>query len=401
MKILFAIVIIAIISIIGSRLTFLNRRIPMGFRNIFLTGTEYILIGVLLGGMGLNILDQEALIKLEPFLLFGLCWVGFLFGLQFEVRQLRNLPRFYFSITAIQAFITFSIVTVFIYLAFRKFSLLPESILFMASITLGSTACCTAQSSLAIVSRNYRIKNRGLLDLMRYISSVDGLFALFFFAAALCIIPGGELAGFNFIKSIKWLLLSATMGFVPALIFILLNRTKFSQQEFMVFMIGCIMFCGGLAYEIHHSPLVSGFICGIITANFCRQRLRALSSVIHAEKSIYIILLLLIGAGWIIKPDYSLILTLVYFIIRVLGKIIGTFFATRIFKPIYNVPAGLGLGLISEGGLAIAIIINFKLLYPSVGDSIVTIIIISVFVNEFISPKLILSQFDEAERVLS
>ncbi len=349
--------------------------------------------------MGLEVLDAETLKMLETFLIFGLSWIGFLFGLQFEFRQLKNLPKFYFSITAVQAFVTFSAVTAAMYLIIDKFVSLPESILFMAAITLGSTASCTAQSALAIVSRNYWFKNRTLLGLMRYISSVDGLFALCFFAVALCIIPGGDVEKFNFIKSIKWLLISATTALVPAVVLILLSRTRFTQQEYLVFLIGTIMFCGGLFYKIHHSPLVAGLICGIITANFCPHRIRALSVVIHAEKSIYIILLLMLGAAWQFSMDYSLVIAGIYFFVRTSGKLIGTFAATRIFKPEYTVPAGLGLGLISEGGLAVAIIINFKLLYPSFSDFLITILILSLFINELLSPKLILAQFSEFEPV--
>lgn len=399
MKFLIAIVIIVAISLIGSRLTFLDRRLPMGFRSLLLTGTEYIFIGVLLGGMGLNVLDPDSLFMLQPFLLFGLCYIGFLFGLQFEIKRLKELPHFYFSITAIQAIITFLIVAIPTYLILKRITSLPEIVLLMASITLGSTACCTAQSALAIVTRNYRIKNRGLQRLMLYISSVDGLFALIFFAAALCIIPGGEIKTFSFFESARWLLVTIIMGVVPAFVLILLSRTKFTQQEYFIFLIGTIMFCGGLAYKIHHSPLVSGLICGIITANYCRYRTRALMTVIHAEKSIYIILLLLLGASWHFRIDYSLIVLFVYFLFRVFGKSLGAWTATRLFKPVFHVPRGLGFSLISEGGLAVAIIINFKLLYPAIGDPLITIIIISVLINEFLSPRWILAQFDKAERL--
>jgi hypothetical protein len=398
-KLLLAIALIALISIIGSRLTFLNRNLPLGFRNILLTGTEYIFIGVILGGLLFNVLDRDTMKKMEPFLLFGLSWIGVLFGLQFEVRQIKTLPRYYFSISAVQSFVTFLTIAISMYLVLGTFSLFPESFLFIAAITLGSTASCTAQSALAIVNQNYRIKNRGLLYLMRYISSVDGLFALGFFSIALCIFPGGEISDFNFLKSIRWLFFSVLMGVIPALILISLNRMKFSQQEFILFMIGTIMFCGGLSYQIHHSPLVSGLLCGIITANFCRHRIRALSVVIHAEKSIYIILLLMIGASWHFKVDYSLIITGVYFLIRLFGKYIGAFMATKLFKPVYNVPSTFGLGLISEGGLAIAIIINFQLLYPSIADSLITIIILSVFVNELLAPRFILAQFDKPDPI--
>ena len=230
MKLLLAIIILIFISILGSRLTFFNRKFFLGFRSILLTGTEYVFIGVLLGSMGLNILDSDALKKLEPFLIFGLCWIGFLFGLQFKVRQLKNLPGFYFLISAIQAIVTFLLVAFVFYLIYKQYSLAPASVLLLMVVTLGSASCCTAQSALAIVSHNYKFKDKRLLDLLRYVSGIDGFYALCFFAVAMSIFPGGEITHFDFLKSVEWLFVSSVMGIVPALIFISLSRIRFSNH---------------------------------------------------------------------------------------------------------------------------------------------------------------------------
>lgn len=400
MKLLLTIVIMLVISVLGSRFTFLNRRLSLGFRNILFTGTEYIFIGVLLGGMGLNVLDAGALKKMEPFLIIGLCWVGFLFGLQFKVRQLKTLPRFYFSISAIQAVVTFLLVSVFMYFILKRQLVLQGTVLIMVTLTLGSSSSCTAQSALAIVGQNYKFKNRRLLDLMRYISGIDGFYALFFFAAAMSIFPGGKIAAFNLTASLKWLLISVIMGIIPALIFISLSRTRFSSREFFVFLIGTLIFCGGLAYQIRYSPLITGLVCGVFTANFSRHRLRALSEILHAEKSIYIILLFLLGAGWNFKADYILLVTGIYITTRIFGKFIGAYIGAKIFKPGFHVPFTIGFGLMSEGGHAVAIIMNFKLLYPTIADPLITIVILSVIFNELVSPWFILSQFDKNERTL-
>ncbi len=398
MKLLIAIVILSGIALIGSRVTFLNRRLPMGFRHILFTGTEYIFIGVLLGSMGLNLLDSETLLELDSILLFGLAWIGFLYGLQFEIRLLRNLPRYYFSITTIQSVITFLITGSTLYLLMSLLMDLPGNVIISSAITLGATASCTAQSAIAIVNQNYRIENRGLLELMRYISSVDGLFALFFFALALSIFPFGTAGtGGELINSLKWLAVSVLIGMIPGIVLIILSRIRFVQQEYLLYLIGTILFCGGMAQQLYYSPLLSGLICGFVTANFCRHRLRALQIVVQAEKSIYILLLLIIGALWQFKADISLGIGVAYFLIRIMGKLTGGFVGTRVFKPLYRVPPQIGLGLISEGGLVIAIILNFRFIYPSIADSLTTVVIISVFISEFVSPRLILFQFKREE----
>ncbi|MGM0383160.1 MAG: cation:proton antiporter [Thermodesulfobacteriota bacterium] len=397
MKLLLFIVIIVAIAIAGSRITFLNRKLPLGFRSIIFTGSEYIFIGVLLGGMGLNLVDAKSLKNLEPFLIFGLSWIGFLFGLQFNFRNLNTLHGFFFSVSAIQAAFTFTVTTAALYIAFKYFTPLPDKLIIIMALTLGSAACCTAQSSLGVVNDNYKFKNRKLFSLLQYISGIDGLFALFFLSLTTCIFPYVTNTGFNLTNSLQCFFLSIGIGIIPALILVILSKAKFSQQEFIVFIVGVVLFGGGLAIKTHNSPLLIGFICGIITANFCRHRLRALETAVRSEKSIYIIILIILGAGWTLKFNFILVITGIYFAVRILGKTVGTFAATRSFKADFNIPPTVGLGLIAEGGLAVAIIINFSFLYPSLSDYLVTIIILSMFINEIISPKLVLLQFDSPE----
>lgn len=394
MKLLLSIVIIVVIAIVGSRLTFLNRRLPLGFRNIIFTGIEYIFLGMLLGKTGLNILDFRSLNNLEPMLIFGLSIIGFLFGLQFEFRGLRNLPRFFFSISAVQAIVAFIIITPTLYFSLRALFAFPHEIILIMALTLGSAACCTAQSALAIVNNNYKVKNRKFFSLLRYIASIDGLFALCFFSLAVSILTTATSEKFSLIGSLKWFLLSLAIGIMCALLLVILTNTRFTRQEFVVFLIGIVLFTGGLSIKTGSSPLVIGFICGFVYANLSKHRLRALAAIVHSERSIYIIMLIIIGAGWTPMFGNILIITCIYFGVRVIAKMTGTFAATRVFKSASKVPAAAGIGLLSEGGFAVAIIINFSLLYPSLSDYLVTVIIVSMFVNELLSPRLILSLFE-------
>ncbi len=188
----------------------------------------------------------------------------------------------------------------------------------------------------------------------------------------------------------QWFFATLLMAGAPALILVILSRTRLVRQEFPLFLVGAVMLCAGMAHTIHHTPLISGMICGVLVANFSRHRLRALAVVMPSEKPIYIILLLIIGAGWQLSFDYTLVVMAAYFGLRLLGKLVGLRLATLAFRPQYQVPGRLGLGLVSEGGLAIAIIVSYRLLHDSmVSDALVTIIIFSVLLGELIGPRLI------------
>lgn len=393
-RLLLAIVIIAVTAILGSRIISRGRRLPLGLDHLLVSGTSYIFIGLALGPLGLDVLDRPTLGQLQPALLFALAWIGFLFGLQFEVRQLKRLPRFYFSITAIQALVTFTVVTLPIYwlLQWHYRSSSPLFLLAQAVI-LGSAACCSAQAALAIAAQMPGVGNRPLLRLLRYVSSVDGLFGLSFFTFAVLVMGGaaGGGAGSPAVAVVQWFTATLLMAGAPALILIVLSRTRLVRQEFPLFLMGSVMLCAGMAHTVHHTPLISGVLCGVLVANFSRHRLRALAVVMPSEKPIYIILLLIIGADWRLTFDFSLVVLAAYFILRLLGKLAGLRLATRVFRPQFPVPGLLGLGLVSEGGLAIAIIVSYRLLHSSaVSDALVTIIIISVLIGELIGPRLIL-----------
>ena len=131
-------------------------------------------------------------------------------------------------------------------------------------------------------------------------------------------------------------------------------------------------------------------LLGVLVANFSRHRLRALAVVMPSEKPIYIIMLLIIGAGWRVSLDFTLVVLAAYFWLRLLGKLLGLRLGTRAFRPPYPVPGLRGLGLVSEGGLAIAIIVSYRLLQnTAVSDALVTVIIFSVLLGELIGPRLI------------
>ncbi|MEN8221726.1 MAG: hypothetical protein ABFR36_00595 [Acidobacteriota bacterium] len=395
MKFLIAIAIIAGIALIGSRITFLKREFGLGIKNIFITGIEYILIGLFLGGSFLKILDTDTITKFQPFLIFGLTWVGYLYGMQFEIKLVRTLPKKFFSITAIQAIITFIVLSLSMFAFFFFIHRLPGNTAAILSIILGITALSTAQSALAILNKNFKFKDQRLCDLLRYIAGVDGLFAMFLFAVFLAFTNPVTGTPASAGSVLKWIGLTAFTGFIPALIFLLMNKTGYRHGDFLLLLTGIIAFTGGMSYQLGLSPLISGLIAGIALANTCKFRVRALNFLSEGEKPIYILMLIILGAGWDLDHRISLAGVILFIIFRTAGKVIGNFIAAKSFRSAFRIPPGIGFSLLSKGGISFGIIINFKIIYPELSDQIIYIILISAFFFELISPRLILSFFQE------
>lgn len=395
MKFLIAIAIIAGIALIGSRITFLKKQFGLGIKNIFFTGTEYILLGLLLGSGFLNILDTETIFKFRPFLVFGLGWVGFLYGIQFEIKRVRDLPKKFFSITAIQALITFFLVSSSMFVLFYIRGALTVEKALITAIVLGITALSTAQSALAIVNKNFKFRDQRLIDLLRYIAGVDGLFAMVFFALFLAFTDPVFIGFSSLLSAAKWVGLTIFTAFIPTLIFLLMNRTRYKHQDFLLVLTGVIALTSGMASYLGLSPLLSGLLTGVALANTCKYRIRALNFLGEGEKPIYILMLIIMGAGWDITGSISISAVIIFIIFRTLGKVFGNFAAVKSFRSTFPIPSGLGFALLSNGGISFGIIINFMILYPGLSNHILYVVLISAFFFELISPRLIIGFFKE------
>ncbi len=393
MKLILTIILVMLIAIIGSEYTFIRKRIPLGTRHILLTGTEFIFIGFLLGPTFLNILDSVTIRSLHPLLSFGLGWIGFLFGLQFDFSKIKILPHNYFSITLLQAFVTLTFIFfiffgIFIYIFNQSIN---EA--FIYALTLASAGACTGQASMAIVHRDFKIPSRGLMNLFRYIASVDALVSIFIFGLALCYSKSNTVnsISLNHLDSFMWLGLSITLGLIMGIIFHLLTYVRLNQDELILIIIGVVTFSAGVGLYLRLSPLLINFFMGIFIANSTHRNVRVFEIMIRAEKSIYILLVLLAGATWQPVSMGSVGLIFSYIISRGLGKLFGGYITSKLSPTGFHIPPYFGLGLLSQGGIAIAIIINFQLIHNEFPvNLILTIVIFGALINELISPSFVL-----------
>ncbi len=397
MKFLLSLIVLMIITFAGTKFFSGKKDLSLGIKNIFFTGLEYIIVGFILGPVIFNILDGDSIVKFEPFTVFGLTWIGFLFGIQFEFKQLKKLPKKFFSITIVQGIFTF--ISVFLAINFIPplFLKSQKTDILISALILGSISVSTAPSALSIVNKNFRFRNRKLFDLLRYISSVDSLLSIIIFSFLVSYLVNNNFPGISILLFAEWILITILIGVIPAFFFSFILKLSKKHYDFIAILIGIIAFTGGLAFHFNHSSLVSGFFGGIILANLCRKRVDAIIFLQEAEKSIYILILLLLGASLDLSVSFIFIFFAIFFLFRVFGKFTGNFIAIKLFPANFSIPNTVGLALLSEGGIGFAILIDFHLLFPQYGKIAIVIVLLSAAITELISPKLILSQFSKKD----
>ncbi len=149
-----------------------------------------------------------------------------------------------------------------------------------------------------------------------------------------------------------------------------------------------VAFSGGIALYFRLSPLFINMIMGLVAANLPGSKNRIFNLLTHLEKPFYIVFLVLAGAAWQLGSPWAFLGALAYLLARFVGKLCGGALAARMVKPRHTFPKNLGMGMISQGGMVIAMVISYQQLHASqISHIIVTMVLIGVLLSELLGSE--------------
>jgi hypothetical protein len=388
MKLVLAVALLTALAFVGSRVSFIGLLLARierlsGIRHLLLTGTEFVLVGLLLGShVGVGVLDAAILTGLAPCFGLGLAWIGLLFGIQWDLRRLPPQTRALIPAAILQAVLTGAIVTGGTVTLLQWYLGWDTATAWVAALSLGAAAAGTAG-----VPASFRsVSNGGLSRLLRTIADVDGLVPILAFGLVCCLplLHDGDP------RFWLWLSSSVGLGLVVGLLVTALGAYRLSEDDLLVVLLGAVLLGGGTALLLSLSPLLVNAVAGVLIANLARRRtcsaVRRL--LLEGDRAVYILFLLLAGALW--NPDglEALGLALLYVVVRIFGKWLGAGWALRHWLPATHT-RHVGLGLVSHDGLAVAIAVNLRLLTATpMADLVTTVVLVGVIVNELLAPLL-------------
>lgn len=388
MSALYAFGLLILLAFLGTR--FLVRKKSLSALNyLFLSGFVYIFLGLYLGHHGLNILSSQVLEALDPLISLGLGWIGFLFGFQLERKYLKRFSKKAVGLSVFKSlFVFLSVFGVMLFFVVRLFAEQPPYLLFgmaLAFALLGTVNSPTLLNAAAFV-----LPARGdYFYLARFLTSVSGFWG---------IVGLSLLFSFWYFPLIdtpvviRGALVLSVSTLVPALIGVLfhfLTRAKASEQEILVYVLGLVFFVSGAAFYFNLSPLYVSMIMGIVFSNLTRIHERLYPLLLSTEKPIYIIFLILIGALWDFRLDWSIALLVVVFVlVRIVGYTLPLPLCRLILKYPNPLPPVYGLSFLSFGGIGVAVAVSLKLAYPmELTDVFLSISLLAIIINELLGPK--------------
>ncbi len=355
---------LALIALVGARLTFGAREVPLGPRIFVAIGGPFPFLGFALGPHVAGLLTPAMLGQLTPLVALGLGWIGVLFGLQLDRSHLRLFPLRYLGLAWLQALVAFALVFAVGYAALAR-RLAPG--LDAVVTAAAATACVSTPAAIALISNTYRARGP-VTRLLFYVGSLDaavGIAILGLVHAAYDTGPFGR----GVLSAPERFLMSIVLGVLFGVLFLSLTRIRPNTQELVLLLIGLVLFAAGTAVYLGLAPLFVAMIAGAVIGNLSPMRRRIYAALAAWEKPIYIMTLVLAGAllrfpSWWIVP-----LVLAYTAARVSAKWVAGLLVARLGGAEARVPRDFGLGLAPQGGLSLAMAISFILIYvPSVSE---------------------------------
>lgn len=370
------------------------------------TGIMFLVLGAFIGPRGLNLLDPHVLDGLGPIVILGLGWIGFLYGTNLEYRALRRFDPRLFATAVGESLTTMVLTLLALAVAVKYF--FQAALDWQALWIAAAAAAGTAPASLFML-RTYLPIRGPTYDLLRFCASIDDL-------------PG--IIGLGIVFSISrplvfssvvlstmiWLVFQVFLGILAGLLIEALFQVIITDPDepdtfaFSLPFFGMVGLFSGFSSYIGLSPLFVSVVAGITFANISQHSERVYTGLARREHTLYVLFLLMSGCYWPFDGFNAWGLLAVYMLVRMLGKLLGTLVSVKSFLSgpefSHRMPWNSGLGLLPQGGLAIAMVVSYLWRFGHHSAAwAVNIVHLSVILNELVAPYIffsLLRKVDEA-----
>lgn len=190
------------------------------------------------------------------------------------------------------------------------------------------------------------------------------------------------------------------LGALMATVFAYFSRFVRTEADLLICTLGFILLGTGLALSLHFSALLTNMFLGAVLININKKNIifDILKSI---DPPLYLCFFVLAGANLNITLLGKVgLISLSYFLFRIVGKLAGASLGGYFAKASPSVRKYLGFGLIPQAGVALGVALIAKAEFPQLGDIIFTTIATTTIIYEIIGPfctKFALSKAGEIE----
>ncbi len=351
----------------------------------------FIVMGVAIGHSGLNIVSLERTEELLFISQLALGLIGFDMGGHLHVQELRRLGKSILFILIFEALGAFVVVAIGTYLLCHS---LYTALLF------GAISSATAPAATVDVLAEYDAAGPLTTTLIAVVGLDDALSLLLYsitaaFAESTLAHTGPppllSLLELPLLEIGGSLLLGAGLGLVLGFIMSHLRN----RHDVMAVAIGTVILGVGLSVTLGFSLILTTMVLGSVVVNRDARNGHCIRYVVEqAGPVIYVLFFALVGARFRVDmlPRMG-VLGIAYVLLRSGGKFAGAWLGGRLGGAVAAVRNNLGLGLLSQAGVAIGLALDAAARFGrhspqgnQLGNLIINVITATTFIVQIIGP---------------
>lgn len=357
-------------AVVGVELR--NALARRGLRAPAMEGVSFLAVGFALGGGGLGLFPNDLLSSLRVVVLFGLAWIGFVFGAQIELRIIRRLAPWYRWV----GWLTPAVLGLPVVMGGLVAGLSPA-----LAVGLGALAMAVSPSLLEGLARGRQVRDHRAVRLLKLVMAFAGLPAVAafglatVFASPLAAVGGGDIPAWQLV------VVMVAVGAVVGYALVVLVRGVREHIELLTLTAGAMCLVAGATAVVGLSAVPAAACAGAVLVNrsvFPHRMLRVAHSL---ERPMLVALLVLVGASWR-GASFSLTTFVLLTVVRAIGAAIAGEVLQRSARRRREVVASpaLGFGLLSQGELALGLLVAIVSFFPE-SEGVLEAVVAAILVN--------------------
>lgn len=360
-------------------------------RLLFVSGFEYILLGI---GLGYLAVFQD-LTPLAPILALAAGWVGIVLGMELDVRRMLEVRDQALRLATFEGLGSGVLVAVLAH-AFLVRGGVPGADpqqYWLAAGVMGCAGAAGSSTAIDLVTARYEL-DHPLVGRLRRAAGFGDLMSVGAFGVLFCIFHQAN-TGATATSASLWIIITVLLGLALGGLFsVFLGGHEDNHSRFLA-LVGIITFSSGAAFFLDLSLLTVNMILAFVVTNSLQDGSGVRETLASTRRPMSLVLLVFAGALW--EPPWHgswtfdamfapIAITVAYIAVRMGGKLLGCWVGAigTDLRP------DLARGLMAQGDEAIAMALSLKLVYdgPAI-DVAYTAILGSVIVHELLAPRIL------------
>ena len=339
--------------------------------------TMLLLLGVVVGAPGLNLLPVQVIEWFEPLSIIALTMVAFLLGGSLVGRTLKERAAAVLWISIVIVVATITIVAAGLIL----FGMDPR-----LALLLGAIAAATDPAAVADVIRQSR-STGPFPDTLKGIVAIDDAWGLIVFSLILAFVGqssdwAGVLAG-----TAQELLGAVALGVAMGVPAAFLTGRVSPGEPLQAEAIGIVFLTSGMALLFDVSFLLSGMVAGAVIGRLAGHHERAFHEIEHIQWPFMILFFLLAGASLDLDALWTIgWVSLAFMALRILSRVVGGYAGAKLAQVPKGERSWYGLALLPQAGVAVGMALVASEALPQYAQAIMAFTIASTVIFEIAGP---------------